>query len=54
MANAYKLDQAEHKEIYSEIVDDYLSHVETQENPRVIITGGQPGSGKGVLAPQAR
>lgn len=53
MANPYKLDQAEHEEVYSEIADDYLSHVEAQENPRVIITGGQPGSGKGTLARQA-
>jgi len=53
MANPYKLDKAKHKEVYSKIADDYLSRAETQEPPRVIITGGQPGSGKGRLARRA-
>lgn len=53
MATPYTLEQARHEKIYSQISADYLSHVEAQESPRAIITGGQPGSGKGALARQA-
>jgi len=45
MDNLYKLDKAEHDEIYVGIAKKILPN-----NPRVIITGGQPGSGKGTLA----
>lgn len=53
MENLYKLDKADHSEIYSEIAGDYLGQAQTQEKPRAVITGGQPGSGKGTLADQA-
>lgn len=53
MASHYTLDKADHDAIYAEIAEVELSHAKAQENPRVIITGGQPGSGKGSLATQA-
>jgi len=41
----YKLGQEEHDTIYSKIAKEELHNVPSQANPRVIITGGQPGSG---------
>ncbi len=48
MANPYELDKADHDRRYARIAKKYLV-AETQENPRAIIIGGQPGSGKGTL-----
>lgn len=48
MANPYELDKADHDRRYERIAKKYLS-AESQEHPRAIIIGGQPGSGKGSL-----
>jgi len=53
MDNRYKLNKAEHDEIYADIAEEKLANVPSQEHPRVIITGGQGGSGKGTLADRA-
>jgi len=53
MDNRYKLNNAEHDEIYADIAKEKLANVPFQANPRVIITGWQPGSGKGILASRA-
>lgn len=52
MVNSYELDKAEHDRRYAKIAAKYLA-CEAQENPRAIIIGGQPGSGKGQLTQQA-
>lgn len=53
MANPYELEKAEHDRRYKRIADKYLPSCEAQENPRAIIIGGQPGSGKGQLTNKA-
>jgi len=53
MDNMYKLKQEKHDAIYSKIVKEKLGNVPSQAHPRVIITGGQGGSGKGTLANRA-
>ncbi|NHZ40133.1 zeta toxin family protein [Massilia aquatica] len=53
-APPYELDQAEHDRLYALIARDHLSSVEPQQQPRAIITGGQPGSGKGNLTADAK
>jgi UDP-N-acetylglucosamine kinase len=52
MANPYELSSAEHDRIYNGIARKVRAS-EPQENPRAIIIGGQPGSGKGGLTEQA-
>lgn len=52
MANPYELDSAEHDRIYASIARKIRAST-PQENPRAIIIGGQPGSGKGGLAEKA-
>ncbi len=54
MANPYELDKEKHDKVYAKIAADNLSDVEPQEKPRAVITGGQPGSGKGGLTAQAK
>lgn len=53
MDDRYRLSKEEHDEIYNEIADFYLKGKESREAPRAIITGGQPGSGKGTIAEDA-
>ncbi|NHZ35363.1 zeta toxin family protein [Massilia rubra] len=53
-APPYELDKAEHDRLYALIARDHLSCVEPQDKPMAIITGGQPGSGKGTLTAQAK
>ncbi len=46
MDDAFKLDEKTHQRIYKEIECEQFSFTKPVDNPRVIITGGQPGSGK--------
>lgn len=53
MENPYELDKAEHDRVYAEIAKRRLAGTEAQEQPIAVITGGQPGSGKGGLTAKA-
>jgi UDP-N-acetylglucosamine kinase len=50
----YKLSEKEHEKIFCDIQEDVLSDTETQEQPVIIILGGQPGSGKSRLTEIAK
>lgn len=51
----YKLSDKEHSEIFEQIKKDFLkSSALTVSQPKAVITGGQPASGKGQLAAFAR
>jgi predicted ABC-type ATPase len=50
----YKLSDKQHEEIFLEILKGMLSATELQKNPRIVILGGQPGSGKSKLTDIAR
>lgn len=52
--NPYQLSPEEHELYYREIEQKYLPKSEPQENPRAIITGAQPGSGKSGLTDRAK
>ena len=52
MTNPYELSKADHDKRYARLAKKYMV-AESQEHPRAIIIGGQPGSGKGVLTTQA-
>lgn len=54
MANPFQLSQDEHEAIYREIEAHYLPKTQPQEQPRAIITGGQPGSGKSGITDLAK
>lgn len=45
----YKLSDQEHYKAYKIIKNFYLSNITAVENPKAIIVGSQPGSGKGSL-----
>jgi hypothetical protein len=49
MDESFKLSASQHERIYKEIEADVLGSSTPVANPRVIITGGQPGSGKSRL-----
>ena len=49
MDQRFKLEDREHEAIYAEIEFYAFDGTSPVENPRVIITGGQPGSGKSKL-----
>jgi len=54
MDESFKLDERRHQEIYKRIERESFGETKPVEHPRVIITGGQPGSGKSKLLEQAR
>lgn len=49
MDQSYKLGEKQHQAIYSRIEKNTFGSTKPVEHPRVIITGGQPGSGKSKL-----
>ncbi|NJL70871.1 MAG: AAA family ATPase [Candidatus Competibacteraceae bacterium] len=49
MDESFKLDERRHQEIYRRIEKEVFGETKPVEHPRVIITGGQPGSGKSKL-----
>lgn len=49
MDKSFKLSDRQHNTIYSRIEKQQFTGTKPVENPRVIITGGQPGSGKSKL-----
>lgn len=49
MDKSFKLSDRQHQTIYSRIEKEQFTGTKPVENPRVIITGGQPGSGKSKL-----
>lgn len=49
MDQSYKLGDKQHQTIYSRIEKNTFGSTKSVVNPRVIITGGQPGSGKSKL-----
>lgn len=54
MDESFKIDERRHQEIYKRIERESFGDTKPAENPRVIITGGQPGSGKSKLLEQSR
>ncbi len=54
MDDSFKLSDQEHERAYQKIENDLLQGTRPIEQPRVIITGGQPGSGKSKLLEQGR
>jgi len=50
MDNQYKLSDEEHNLVFEKIKADFLNSSLSIVSPKVIITGGQPASGKGKLA----
>lgn len=50
MDNQYKLSDEEHNLIFEKIKADFLNSSLSIVSPKVVITGGQPASGKGKLA----
>lgn len=51
--NPYILDQKTHDEVFKIIKKDFLSNSQSVDKPGLVITGGQPASGKGKLAGEA-
>lgn len=49
MQESWKLGEALHKKIYEHIEREVFGQTKPVDSPRVIITGGQPGSGKSKL-----
>jgi hypothetical protein len=54
MDESFKLSQEEHERIYKQIETDLFRRTEPSLHPRVVITGGQPGSGKSKLIEQSK
>jgi hypothetical protein len=54
MGESFKLSEQEHERIYQELEADLLRKTEPALHPQVIITGGQPGSGKSKLLEKSR
>lgn len=50
MDNQYKLSDEEHNLVFEKIKADFLNNSLSIVSPKVVITGGQPASGKGKLA----
>lgn len=51
---SYKLPSSQHNQIYQKIESIYFAGKSSVNNPQVIITGGQPGSGKSKLISLSR
>lgn len=54
MDESFKLSEADHDRYYRDIETDLLAPRRSVSHPRVVITGGQPGSGKSKLLEQSR
>lgn len=54
MNNPFKLSPDEHEAYYQEIEAEYLPKSLPREQPRAIITGGQPGAGKSGITDEAK
>lgn len=54
MDESFKLSEADHDRYYRDIEADLLAPRRPVSHPRVVITGGQPGSGKSKLLEQSR
>lgn len=54
MAENWKLDDNQHERVYRRIERERFGDSAPVENPQVVITGGQPGSGKSKLLEQAK
>lgn len=54
MAESFKLSAADHERYFSDIEADLLRHTQPVSQPVVVITGGQPGSGKSKLLEQSK
>jgi len=54
MDESFKLSQADHEKYYRDIETDLLANRQPVLHPRVVITGGQPGSGKSKLLEQGK
>ncbi len=54
MDETYKLKRALHEKIYEAIEKEVLGDSTAVDHPRVVITGGQPGSGKSSLLERSK
>jgi len=54
MAEGFKLGAADHERYYRDIETDLLRNTRPVSQPRIVITGGQPGSGKSKLLEQGK
>lgn len=54
MAEHWKLDDNQHERVYRRIERERFGDSAPVKNPQVVITGGQPGSGKSKLLEQAK
>jgi Zeta toxin len=54
MDQEFKLDEKKHEQIYRKIENDLFQETCPVLNPRIFITGGQPGSGKSKLLEETR
>lgn len=54
MDESFKLSEADHEKYYRDIEADLLAKSRSVLHPRVVITGGQPGSGKSKLLEQSK
>ena len=54
MDESFKLSEADHEKYYKDIEADLLAYSQSVPHPRVVITGGQPGSGKSKLLEQSK
>jgi len=50
----HKLSAEQHDRLYRKIERDYLPRAQPQDDPRAIITGGQPGAGKSGITSSAQ
>jgi predicted ABC-type ATPase len=51
---AYRLSKIDHEIIFNSLLKDLLGKTSSQELPRIVILGGQPGSGKSKLTDIAK
>jgi hypothetical protein len=54
MDETWKLDDSQHRRTYGRIERESFGDSQPVDNPQVVITGGQPGSGKSKLLEQSR
>jgi predicted ABC-type ATPase len=54
MVESFKLSSADHERYFRDIETDLMRHTQPVSQPIVVITGGQPGSGKSKLLEQSK